>query len=78
MSRRPPPSSHFRTKIEGKVEHTDEFTIAVTAADGSYRSYDPSKVRSELSDPLTGHRELLRKYTDKDVHDLFAYLETLQ
>jgi cytochrome c oxidase cbb3-type subunit III len=65
-------------RIAGRVAHIDEFTIAVTGADGWYRSFDRTRVRTELSDPLTGHRELLHKYTDKDVHDLFAYLETLQ
>ncbi len=65
-------------KIEGRVEHIDEFTIAVVGSDGWYRSYDRSRVRSEVSDPLAAHRELLHQYTDKDVHDIFAYLETLQ
>jgi hypothetical protein len=27
---------------------------------------------------LAGHKALLEKYTDRDIHNLFAYLESLQ
>jgi cytochrome c oxidase cbb3-type subunit 3 len=32
----------------------------------------------ELHDPLAAHRELLHKYTDADIHNILAYLETLK
>jgi len=32
----------------------------------------------EVHDPLDKHRELLYKYTDTDIHNLFTYLETLK
>jgi cytochrome c oxidase cbb3-type subunit III len=32
----------------------------------------------EIQDGLAGHRELLSKLTQADVHNLFAYLETLK
>jgi cytochrome c oxidase cbb3-type subunit 3 len=32
----------------------------------------------EVHDPLAAHRALMRKYTNTDVHNLFAYLETLK
>jgi cytochrome c oxidase cbb3-type subunit 3 len=35
-------------------------------------------VQVELQDPLAAHRELLGKLTQADVHNLFAYLETLK
>jgi cytochrome c oxidase cbb3-type subunit 3 len=35
-------------------------------------------VQYTVHDPLQRHRELLSKYTDADMHNLFAYLETLQ
>jgi len=35
-------------------------------------------VKVELQDPLTAHRELLDKLTQADVHNLFAYLESLK
>jgi len=36
------------------------------------------RVKVELRDPLTAHRELLDKLTQADVHNLFAYLENLK
>jgi cytochrome c oxidase cbb3-type subunit 3 len=48
-------------------------------AGGRYHSWPlRSGVTVELDDPLHQHLELLHTYTDKDIHDLFAYLETLQ
>jgi cytochrome c oxidase cbb3-type subunit 3 len=35
-------------------------------------------VKVQVEDPLRGHRELLEQYKEKDIHDVFAYLETLQ
>ncbi len=32
----------------------------------------------EISDPLEGHKKLLVKYTDADIHDVTAYLVTLK
>jgi cytochrome c oxidase cbb3-type subunit 3 len=32
----------------------------------------------ELQDPLAAHRELLERLTQADVHNLFAFLETLR
>ncbi|HVO96597.1 MAG TPA: c-type cytochrome [Bryobacteraceae bacterium] len=65
-------------KFEGAVVHNDEFEIAITAAGGWYQSWKRREVTVELHDPLAAHRALMSKYTDKDIHDLFAYLETLQ
>jgi cytochrome c oxidase cbb3-type subunit 3 len=66
-------------KLEGRVIHNDEFEIAITAPDGWFHSWNRSQVKSvEIHDPMTAHRALMEKYTDKDIHDLFAYLVTLQ
>ncbi len=66
------------SKVEGTVMHVDEFSIAITGKDGWYRSWDTSRVKVEIHDPLAGHRALMPKYTDADIHNLFAYLETLK
>jgi cytochrome c oxidase cbb3-type subunit III len=34
--------------------------------------------RIEVRDPLEGHRKLLVEYTDKDIHDVSAFLATLK
>jgi cytochrome c oxidase cbb3-type subunit 3 len=64
--------------VEGTLIARDEFTVALHDAAGWYRSYALKNVRAELHDPLEEHRALLHKYTDKDIHNLFAYLESLK
>ena len=59
-------------------EDPDEFDIGIKGADGWYRSWPKSAVKVELHDPLTAHRNLMEKYTDADIHNLFAYLQTLK
>jgi cytochrome c oxidase cbb3-type subunit 3 len=34
--------------------------------------------RVEVRDPYDGHRTLLPVYTDRDIHDVTAYLVTLK
>ncbi len=65
-------------KFQGPVVHEDEFNIGITAQDGWYRAWPRNDVNAEIKDPLEAHRELMNKYTDADVHNLFAYLETLK
>lgn len=65
-------------KFEGKVVHEDEFNIGIICQDGWYRSWPRDDVQVEIHDPLEGHRELTGKYTEADLHNLFAYLETLK
>ncbi len=65
-------------RFEGPVVHEDDFSIGITCQDGWYRSWPLGDVTVEIHDPLEAHRELMNKYTDADVHNLFAYLETLK
>jgi cytochrome c oxidase cbb3-type subunit 3 len=66
-------------KIEGRVVHNDEFEIGIIGPDGWFRSWSRGETKSvEIHDPMTAHRALMEKYTDKDIHNLFAYLVTLQ
>jgi cytochrome c oxidase cbb3-type subunit 3 len=64
--------------ISGTLEHLDEFDVALLDSSGEYRSWSREGVQVELHDPLAAHRELLRKYTDADIHNILAYLETLK
>jgi cytochrome c oxidase cbb3-type subunit 3 len=66
------------TEYSGKVVRQDEFTIALTCDDGWYRTFRMDEVKVSEKDPLEAHRELMRRYTDADLHNLFAYLETLK
>ena len=65
-------------KVHGKLLHLDAFYVAILDQDGWYRSWPLQQVKVQVKDPLAGHLDLLGKYTDKDIHDVFAYLETLQ
>ncbi|HZC42571.1 MAG TPA: c-type cytochrome [Acidobacteriaceae bacterium] len=62
----------------GKLLHLDAFYVAIMDQEGWYRSWPMQQVKVREQDPLTGHLDLLSKYTDKDIHDVFAYLETLK
>jgi len=64
--------------VSGTLEHLDEFDVALLDSAGQYRSWSREGVRVEVHDPLAAHRELLRKYTDADIHNILAYLETLK
>jgi cytochrome c oxidase cbb3-type subunit 3 len=67
-------------KVEGRLVRLDDFLVVVALPDGTERSFtrnnDVPKV--EVHDPLEPHRQLLSVYTDKDIHDVTAYLVTLK
>jgi cytochrome c oxidase cbb3-type subunit 3 len=65
-------------KFQGKLLHLDAFYVAIQSEDGWYRSWPLPQVKVEVKNPLARHSELLSKYTDRDIHDLFAYLETIK
>jgi len=64
--------------IAGTVRRMDDFDISITDAAGNYHSWPRDKVKVELEDRLVGHRLLLDKFTDADMHNLTAYLVTLK
>ena len=65
--------------VEGALQALDDFNVALRDAQGNYRSF---KITPELKvvkhDPYAMHVTLLDQYTDKDMHDIVAYLETLK
>lgn len=65
-------------KISGKLAHLDDFSVALRDSTGWYHSWPRDKVKVTAHDPMQFHREMLAKYTDADIHNLFAYLETLK
>jgi cytochrome c oxidase cbb3-type subunit 3 len=64
--------------IAGTLAYRDEFTIALTDATGRYRSWLAREVTFTVDNPLDAHVEQLAKYTDDDMHDVLAYLQTLR
>jgi cytochrome c oxidase cbb3-type subunit 3 len=64
--------------VTGTLAYRDEFTIALRDADGWYRSWPAAQVTFAVDDPLEAHVAQLGKYTDDDMHDVLAYLQTLR
>ena len=64
--------------VSGTLVSLDEFDVALRNASGWYRSYPRAGCKLHIQDPLALHRDSLRKYSDMDMHNLLAYLETLK
>lgn len=64
--------------VTGPLVYRDEFTISLTDSAGWQRSWPTSQVTFTIDNPLQVHIDQLGKYTDKDMHDVLAYLQTLR
>jgi len=64
--------------ISGILEFMDDFVIGLRDADGYYHSLSRNDVQVKIDDPLAAHADLLRRYSDADVHNILAYLVTLK
>ena len=64
--------------VTGALAYRDEFTISITDANGWRRSWPAGQVTFTVDDRLQAHAEQLGKYTDGDMHDVLAYLQTLK
>jgi cytochrome c oxidase cbb3-type subunit 3 len=64
--------------VTGTLAYRDEFTVSITDPDGWRRSWPANQVTYTVDDRLQAHVEQLGKYTDGDMHDVLAYLQTLR
>jgi cytochrome c oxidase cbb3-type subunit 3 len=66
--------------VHGRLERIDDFSVTVLIADGSRRTFkrQGDVPRVDVQDPLAGHLSLLAVYTDRDIHNVTAYLVTLK
>lgn len=64
--------------LSGSLVHLDEFSVSVRDGAGWVHTWNRKNVKLEIHDPLDEHKRLLREYTDEELHDLFAYLESLK
>jgi cytochrome c oxidase cbb3-type subunit 3 len=86
----PPPDPRAQTTVTvtlpsgksfaGALAYLDDFSVALKDSTGEYHSWsiDGSGVKVAVHDPLKEHAELLKQYSDADMHNLLAYLETLK
>lgn len=64
--------------LTGKLSYKDEFTVGMTDESGWYQSWPTKQVKYTIDAPAEAHVDLLGRYTDDDVHNLMAYLQTLR
>lgn len=65
--------------VTGKLDHIDDFTVSLRDQSGQYYSWKrTSDLKVEKNDPYAAHIALLDEYTDQNMHDVVAYLETLK
>jgi cytochrome c oxidase cbb3-type subunit III len=67
-------------QVSGVLAHVDDFVVSIRVGDksGWYRSFRRDGVKLEVKDPRAAHRELLPKLTQDDMHNLFAYINSLK
>jgi cytochrome c oxidase cbb3-type subunit III len=65
-------------KVSGTISREDDFTIHLRDTSGQSHVWPKDSVKVEVEDKLEGHRALLAKYSDADIHNMTAYLATLK
>jgi mono/diheme cytochrome c family protein len=66
--------------VTGTLDRIDDFSVSLHDSAGAYHSFlrDGDVPKVEVRDPLRSHTDLLRRYTDADIHNVTAYLVTLK
>jgi hypothetical protein len=71
-----PPSGQA---ISGTLMQMDDFTVTLRDAAGQVQTITRTpELKVVKNNPLAAHRALLDTITDKNMHDVVAYLETLK
>src|SRR4051812_37291499 len=85
----PPPKSAVRVTVSGQdkgagpvsgvLVYMDDFVVTLQDEAGVSRTFRRTPaLKVQKTDPLDAHHALLETITDKNIHDLVAYLETLK
>jgi cytochrome c oxidase cbb3-type subunit 3 len=66
--------------VSGTLDRVDDFFVSLRDADGNLRTFarDGDIPKVVINDPLKVHTDMLRTYTDAEIHDITAYLVTLK
>ena len=72
-----PPGS---APITGRLVRIDDFLVTLVQEDGARRTIARTGAvpKVEINDPLEPHRRLVLELTDRDMHNVTAYLATLK
>lgn len=62
----------------GTLEYQDEFIIGLKDANGMYFSWPVDTIRFHVEEPVEAHVTAMKKYTDDDIHNVLAYIQTLK
>ena len=65
--------------VTGVLVQLDDFNVSLRDSAGVYKTWKRVRgLKVEKHDPYQAHIDLLDQYTDKNIHDVVAYLETLK
>ena len=66
--------------VEGRLVRVDDFVVTLLQDDGTRRTFrrNGDEPRVDVRDPLAAHRALVPGYTDKDMHDVTAFLAVIK
>ena len=66
--------------VTGRLVRIDDFIVTLVQDDGVRRTFrrEGAVPKVEVSDPLEPHRRLVLELTDRDMHNVTAYLATLK
>jgi cytochrome c oxidase cbb3-type subunit III len=66
--------------VTGRLVRIDDFTVTVVLDDGARRTFrrEGGEAKVEIKDRLEPHRRLASELSDRDMHDVTAYLATLK
>jgi len=65
--------------VTGELDRLDDFDVSLHDSAGDYHVWKRTpELKVEKNDPYAAHNALLEQITDKDIHDVVAYLETLK
>lgn len=64
--------------LAGTLLFEDEFTIGMRDSFGTYHSWPVSAITFHVDRPLDAHVTAMSKYTDDDIHNVLAYIQTLK
>jgi mono/diheme cytochrome c family protein len=69
--------------VSGILEHLDDFNVAVQDDAGNYHSWErdgnvDDGIKIEVHDPLQAHVDIVKNISNKDLHNVLTYLESLK
>ncbi len=65
--------------VKGELVFLDDFDAQLRDSSGKLHTFErTAATKIEKTDPLAAHHALLDRFTDKNIHDLVIYLETVK